>query len=94
MQRAAREEMDRGWADIEADPNFEHPEFAEFDTVETFPGQTPYLQGAFIALDPVTGHVKAMIGGRDFDQSEFDRSRLAKRQAGRRRPRRVPTGEW
>jgi penicillin-binding protein 1A len=82
MQRAAREEMDRGWAEIEADRNFEHPEYAESDTVETFPGQTPYLQGAFIALDPVTGHVKAMIGGRNFEQSEFDRARLAKRQAG------------
>jgi 1A family penicillin-binding protein len=82
MQRAAEEAMQWGWAAIEADPNFEHPKYEESDTVAQFPGQTPYLQGAFIALDPVTGHVRAMVGGRDFQQSEFDRARLAHRQAG------------
>jgi penicillin-binding protein 1A len=35
-----------------------------------------------VALDPATGHVMAMIGGRDFGQSKFDRARLARRQAG------------
>jgi len=83
MQRAARSAMEVGWAEIEADTfNFRHPRYAEFDTVEAFRGQTPYLQGAFIALDPETGHVKAMVGGRDFNQSKFDRARLARRQAG------------
>ncbi len=83
MQRAAQAAMQAGWATIEADTtNFRHPRYAEFDTVASFPGQTPYLQGAFIALDPHTGHVKAMVGGRDFNQSKFDRARLARRQAG------------
>ena len=83
MQRAARAAMDAGWAAIEGDTlNFEHPLYAELDTAQAFPGQTPYLQGAFIALDPATGHVKALIGGRDFEQSKFDRARLARRQAG------------
>ncbi len=82
MQKAAIAAMKDGWAAIEADPNFEHPKYAEFDTVASFPGQTPYLQGAFIALDPETGYVRALIGGRNFDQSKFDRARLAKRQAG------------
>ena len=82
MQKAAQKAMRDGWAAIEADPNFEHPKYAEFDTVTSFAGQTPYLQGAFIALDPETGSVRALIGGRDFNQSKFDRARLAKRQAG------------
>jgi penicillin-binding protein 1A len=84
IQKAARAAMDAGWARIEADSaNFRHPRYAEFDTVASFPDQgTPYLQGAFVALDPYTGHVKAMIGGRDFNQSKFDRARLARRQAG------------
>jgi penicillin-binding protein 1A len=83
MQRAAEEAMEWGWAAIEADPNFEHPRYEESDTVERFQSATtPYLQGAFIALDPVTGRVRAMVGGRDFQQSEFDRARLALRQAG------------
>jgi penicillin-binding protein 1A len=82
MQKAALAAMRNGWAAVEADPNFEHPKYEEFDTVASFPGQTPYLQGAFIALDPETGYVRALIGGRNFRQSKFDRARLARRQAG------------
>ncbi len=83
MQRAAQAAMEEGWARIEEDPVFPHPLYAEFDTVPEFSGSaTPYIQGAFIALDPETGHVKALIGGRDFNQSKFDRARLARRQAG------------
>src|SRR5471030_2217922 len=40
------------------------------------------LQAALIALDPGTGHVRAMIGGRDFDASHFNRAVQAHRQAG------------
>ena len=83
MQQAARAAMEEGWAAVEADTvNFLHPRYAEFDTIPEFPQETPYLQGAFVALDPITGQVKAMIGGRDFNQSKFDRARLAQRQAG------------
>jgi penicillin-binding protein 1A len=82
MQKAAQAAMEERWAAIEETPTFVHPRFEEFDTVSTFPGQTPYLQGAFVALDPSTGHVKALIGGRDFEQSKFDRARQARRQAG------------
>ena len=84
IQEAAQAAMEAGWAGVEADStNFRHPHFSDFDTVSSFPGSTtPYLQGAFIALDPLTGHVKALIGGRDHDQSKFDRARQARRQAG------------
>ena len=40
------------------------------------------LQAALVALDPVTGHVRAMVGGRDFDASHFNRAVQAKRQPG------------
>src|SRR3954454_17175637 len=40
------------------------------------------LQAALIAMDPSTGHVRAMIGGRDFDESHFNRAVQAKRQPG------------
>ncbi|MDT8369974.1 MAG: PBP1A family penicillin-binding protein [Longimicrobiales bacterium] len=82
MQIAARESMEWGWAQIEARENFGHEPYSAYDTVDAFPGETPYLQGMFIALDPATGGVRAMIGGRDFEQSKFDRARLARRQAG------------
>ncbi len=42
----------------------------------------PPLQAALVALDPQTGEVRALVGGRDFNASPFDRARQAKRQAG------------
>jgi 1A family penicillin-binding protein len=40
------------------------------------------LQAALIAMDPRTGHVSAMVGGRDFDKSHFNRAVQAHRQPG------------
>jgi 1A family penicillin-binding protein len=40
------------------------------------------LQAAVVVLDPQTGHVRAMIGGRDFDESSFNRAVQARRQPG------------
>jgi penicillin-binding protein 1A len=42
----------------------------------------PPLQAAMVVLDPQTGHVRAMIGGRDFNESRFNRAVQAKRQPG------------
>ena len=43
---------------------------------------TPYLQGAFVAMEPRTGAVRALVGGRDFDDSKFNRATQALRQPG------------
>ena len=43
---------------------------------------TPYLQGALVALEANTGYIRAMIGGRDFDDSKFNRATQALRQPG------------
>jgi 1A family penicillin-binding protein len=40
------------------------------------------LQAALVALDPDSGQVRAMVGGRDFDASHFNRAVQAHRQAG------------
>ena len=40
------------------------------------------LQGALVALDPQTGHIRAMVGGRDFAESPFNRAVQAERQPG------------
>src|SRR5664279_2418774 len=40
------------------------------------------VQGALLALDNSTGDVKAMVGGRDFEQSKFNRAVQAERQVG------------
>ena len=40
------------------------------------------VQGALLALDNVTGEVRAMVGGRDFEISKFNRATQALRQVG------------
>ena len=44
--------------------------------------QEPKLQGAMISVDPNSGYVMAMIGGYDFEKSEFNRAFQACRQPG------------
>ncbi|MGB9721376.1 MAG: penicillin-binding protein 1A [bacterium] len=43
---------------------------------------TPYLQGALMIIEHHKGEIKAMIGGRDFAQSKFNRATQARRQTG------------
>ncbi len=44
--------------------------------------QTPVVQGAIFCMVPETGEVKAMIGGRDFWVSQFNRAIQSRRQPG------------
>jgi penicillin-binding protein 1A len=39
-------------------------------------------QGALLAIDNATGEIKAMVGGRDFNESKFNRATQALRQVG------------
>jgi penicillin-binding protein 1A len=39
-------------------------------------------QGALLAIENSTGDIKAMVGGRDFDESKFNRATQAQRQTG------------
>jgi penicillin-binding protein 1A len=41
-----------------------------------------YVQGAVVLMQAATGDVKALVGGRDFTQSRFDRATQARRQVG------------
>jgi penicillin-binding protein 1A len=74
MQKAAEAEVARSLAEIE------HRQAARRAT-EAAPATEP-LQAALVAMDPGTGEVRAMVGGRDFDQSHFNRATQARRQAG------------
>jgi penicillin-binding protein 1A len=44
--------------------------------------QEPLVQGAVVAVEPSSGYIRAIVGGYDFNRSEFNRAVLAKRQAG------------
>jgi len=50
--------------------------------VEVTLEQKPKVQGSFLAVQPQTGEIKAMVGGYDFDESKFNRVTQALRQTG------------
>lgn len=60
---------------------WKHPKMGSRKTAEGGAG-SPYLQAAFIAIDPSDGSVRALIGGRDFQDSKFNRATQALRQPG------------
>jgi penicillin-binding protein 1A len=64
---------------------FRHQSYADFTEAagerENFP-ETPYLQGVVVIMAPHTGEVLALVGGRDFNQSQFNRATQALRQPG------------
>src|SRR5687768_1155567 len=74
MQRAAEVAVEKGLSDVEK--TLSKRQRASGDA------NGEPLQGALIAIDPRSGHVRAMVGGRDFDKSSFNRATQAKRQPG------------
>jgi len=65
-QQAARDAVERG--------------LQELETRQGYPGHN--VQGALLCMDARTGAIRAMVGGRDFKKSEFNRATQARRQPG------------
>ena len=81
IQQQAEKLVEKALVEIEHRPRFPHvPREKQPPQKEGELAQ--YLQGALIAMDPETGYVRAMVGGRDFGESHFNRAVQAKRQAG------------
>jgi penicillin-binding protein 1A len=55
---------------------------AKFQTAALLLEQRPAVEGAIIILQNSTGEIKAMVGGYDFEYSEFNRATRAMRQTG------------
>ena len=77
LQRAAAEALVEGTARVEARPGYRHATYAQAVKARS----TNYLQGAVVAIDPATGDVRALVGGRNYAASPFDRV-FALRQPG------------
>lgn len=75
LQHAAEKILEDGIAAIEKRRGYPHDR-------KGAKGATEYLQGALVSMDPQTGAVRAMVGGRDFSDSRFNRATQAKRQSG------------
>ncbi len=43
---------------------------------------SPPVEGSLVAIEPQTGYVRALVGGYDFERSQFNRATQAKRQPG------------
>jgi penicillin-binding protein 1B len=71
LQRIAAEALQSGLEDIEK----RRPKLASDDPAHQ-------LQGCLVALRPQTGEVLALVGGRDYRASQFDRCSQARRQPG------------
>ena len=58
----------------------EKPKVSELEETEKVTERK--VQGAILSLDPATGQIRVMVGGRDFEESQFNRVVQAKRQPG------------
>jgi penicillin-binding protein 1A len=83
LQNAATTALAEETASLESQSGYAHPKYT--------PGSTPggkstrttgYLQGMVVALDPTSGDVRALVGGRDYNDSQFDRAVDGMRQPG------------
>jgi penicillin-binding protein 1A len=85
-QAAAEEELSAALRGIESGRygSFPHRSYASVhgDTTRDRTESPPYLQGAMVIMDARTGDVLALVGGRDFDDSQFNRATQAMRQPG------------
>ena len=73
LQRAAVEHLRRGLAALEK--QLPAPKIAKGE-------KRPQLQGCLLAMRPQTGEILALVGGRDYGTSQFNRCTQARRQAG------------
>jgi penicillin-binding protein 1A len=55
---------------------------ANFDARRGSSVSSKKVQGAIVAVVPQTGEIRAMVGGRDFKESQFNRAIQAQRQPG------------
>jgi penicillin-binding protein 1A len=77
LQRAAVQALAEGTAEVERRPGYRNPTYASHAK-----GSTEYLQGAVVAIDPSSGDVKALVGGRNYQESPFNRAVSGLRQPG------------
>lgn len=90
VQQAAERALEARLEAIEsgADGKFTYPTYRQFldsrgeSGDDTTAATTPYLQGLAVTLEAKTGYIRAMVGGRDFDDSKFNRATQSRRQPG------------
>lgn len=83
VQNATQEALETRLRTLETTPGFAHPPRAGFaDRQHKGASSTDYVQGAVVLIDNESGGLLAAVGGRDIEDSGFNRSLVAKRQIG------------
>src|SRR6188472_2194142 len=85
VQNSAQDALDTQLTKIEHQSNFRHPTKADYKPPENGEGDAamPYLEGAVVVIDNSSGGIRALVGGRDYAQSKFNRALApANRQVG------------
>src|SRR5438552_5310251 len=84
VQNAAQQALETQLTKIERQRNFHHPLKATYQPPENGEDSSmPYLEGAVVAIDNASGGIRALVGGRDYAQSKFNRALSpANRQVG------------
>ncbi len=84
FQRAAENGLEAQLSRIEADPDYTHSTRAEYlkSLGDSDAPKPAYLQGAFVALSNADGGILALVGGRNYEESHFDRAVASARQVG------------
>jgi len=75
------EQVDEGGIKIYTTLDMNAQKIAE-DVMNKELAEKPDIQGALVAVDPRTGAIKAMVGGRDYTENQFNRALSNKRQPG------------
>ena len=75
LQRAAQAALDSELTKVEQRPGYKHPKRSDFSAeAKAQELSTPYLQGALVAIDNRSGALRAIVGGRDFQESKYNRA--------------------
>src|SRR5580704_1685374 len=83
LQRTAEQATDSLLTQLENKPSYNHPKKSDFTEQSRAAGeQVSYLQGAVVAMDNRTGAIRALVGGRDYRDSKYNRALQAYRQVG------------
>jgi penicillin-binding protein 1A len=75
VQNIATQALETQLSKIEHQSGFKHPVKANYrPPTEGEDSSMPYLQGALVAIDNESGGIRALVGGRDYAQSKFNRA--------------------
>ena len=97
LQKAAEEALKKRLAEVEKQPHYPNQTYAQFHATlddfrrkltgkaispDTPRPQPEYLQGSVLVVDNKDGGILALVGGRDFLDSQYDRALQSRRPAG------------